>query len=155
MRRTISGSSLAIVLLSSCLPVTSPTEHLRLDVDVDRTELSVGSPVSIRVRLSNAAVTGARTATLHGSSDCTFGFRVRDAQGQVVAPTQRACTNDVRQWYVEPGQQIVQTFIWSGTAGPGSVEGVPPGPYTLVGVLESSEIRLESSPVALQVRGPH
>jgi hypothetical protein len=140
-------------LLAACSPPTSPTEHLRLEALVDRAEVSATAPVLIRVRLSNAPVTGARTAVLHGSGSCTLGYRVRDAGGSVVAPAQRSCTPDVRRLRLEPGHGIEEAYPWSGTAGDGGAEPLAPGTYSLVGVLETREVRLESAPVLIRVLG--
>ena len=153
MRLLVAAAASLLVTVWACRPLTEPTDHLRLSVAVDRAEVSPGVPATIRVRLENGLVTGARTARLHGSGTCTFGFEVRDTRGNVVAPTRRGCTDDLREWPVEPGQHVERVFSWDGRASEGGAERVPPGTYALVGVLESREVELESAPVGILVRG--
>ena len=145
-------TSALVLLLASCREPTAPVDHLRLTVTIDRTDVVIGTPMQVRVRLSNLAVSGARTVRLHGSSTCTFGMQVRDLRGALAYPRQRACTDDLRELYLEPGQHAERTFQWNGATSEATSVSVPPGAYLVVGTLDTSELRLESAPVLIQLR---
>ena len=146
-RCTAPALALLLSLLASCGSPTSPLEHLRLTVALDRADVAVGTPVTVRVRLSNALVTGARTARVSGSSTCTFGFEVRTSGGTPLFPAEHACTDDLRTWSIEPGQHVERTYQWTPPVG------TAPAAYVVVGLLESRELTARSAPATIHVRG--
>lgn len=71
--------------------------------------------------------------TLQGSSTCLTGFSVLDAKGDVIAPGDMACTDDLVT-VSATHSPYVRRFQWAGNTASGMSETpVPAGSYRIVG----------------------
>jgi hypothetical protein len=111
--------------ISACQTSAGPNEGLHTTVSLDRTNLTRGEVVEITV-----AVAG---GTLQGSSTCLTGFSVLDARGNVVAPGDVACTDDLVTVSATESP-YVRRFQWAGNTASGtSATPLPAGTYRIVG----------------------
>ncbi len=137
--------ALASVLfaVASCNDPAGPTSStligdnlIRLTTSASAREITAGSPVTLRVSLTNE---GAESVTLHFGSSCQILPYVRDARGAGVIPQQGdgyACLGILTHLTLAPGQSEVHEYVWTGStrflrsmSSPPELPLMPPGRY--------------------------
>ena len=129
----------------------APDTSIRTSVTIRPATVAPGEPSEIVIRATNR---GFVARTLHFSSGCLMGWRLRDAVGTVVAPGPRLCTDDAPSITLAPGETMTQVFTWNGTRydpSSGLFLIVPPGTYQLFGGLHEDGSGWTAGPVRVDV----
>ncbi len=150
-------SVLAVMLVvfgAGCRSATEPsTSVLVVTVEPSRATFVRGDTIHLTVTVSNPT---ASEVTVSGSSSCLLAFRALDAQGRVLAASDRICTMDLSHATVPAHGTLIRALVWNGNAasGEGPLAQVPPGEYRVVGVLNTDEGERVSAPATVEVRAP-
>ena len=136
-----------ILLLSGCLPPTSPSEDLAFSTAISSPVFKSGDPITIRITVTNH---GSKTRTLMGDA-CQNSFSVINGANQVVAPGSRVCTAAVYARELKFNETYVFVHQWNGettAAGSSTVTYLAPASYRLRGFV-SVEGQQLTSPEAI------
>jgi hypothetical protein len=142
-----------VVLTPGCSTATSPSDtmiganHLRLSVSSSASEIVSGSPVTLRVRLSNE---GTAPVTLHFGDSCQINPFIQNSAGQTVLPEGgwRGCLTVLTTLAVAPGNDVVREFVWTGSTAFQSempLRPLPPGQYFFTAEVPAGEVRLRAT----------
>jgi ABC-type Fe3+-hydroxamate transport system substrate-binding protein len=157
MRKTCARSICALALAVLAVGCGSPTEPsssvLEVSVVPSRAVLVRGDTMHLTVTVRNPT---ASPVTVSGSSSSLLAFRALDAQGRVLAASDRISTLDLIRRTVPARGTLTRALVWTGNAasGEGPLALVPPGEYRVVGVLNAVEGEQVSAPALVQVRVP-
>jgi hypothetical protein len=112
-----------LLAVASCSDPTSPRSSvligdnlLRLTASASTREIEFGSPVTLRVSLTNE---GAETVTLQFGSSCQILPYIHNAGGARVLPAADdgwACLGVLTQLSLDPGQSEVKEYVWKGSS---------------------------------------
>ena len=152
--RLVRRSEVGFLLLAGCFITqgpSSPERALAVTLRMDRTQLAPGDVVTFSIIVRNPT---SRTAIIHGSSSCIVGVEIRGGGGEIVAPLQRACTRDLREFRIAPGDEMVRSITWNGTVDFGNGARLSRGEYRVNAVLESNEVRLLTDARSIVLTGP-
>lgn len=142
--RSVLRFEVVVLALGACFVTQSPSSPARglaVTLRMDRTQLAPGDVVNFHIIVRNPS---SQTAVVHGSSSCIVGLEVRGAGGEIVAPRQRACTRDLREYRIGPGEEMIRTIPWNGTVDFSNGARLPSGEYRVNAVLDANEVRLLS-----------
>jgi hypothetical protein len=134
----ISGSAPVTVKLGGVLDV---------QLSLGANTLSTGQTTDITVTARNS---GEGPISLEGPSDCLLAIRILNGAGTVVYNTDRNCAGATISAQLGGGQQRVQAFAWDGRSNAGVR--VPPGSYTIEGVVRLASNPLTSQPGSIAVQ---
>lgn len=151
------GSAALVVLLTvACADGIAPARGpLRLDADVERTQLRDGDSTTVNFRLTNV---GAETLRLGFGSSCQILPYVAEAPRQTVvhpAGGGWGCLAIVTSLTLEPGASRVVPLVLRGgtsTSYTGRELRLPRGQYYAYARLDSRTYPLQSRVVAIDVR---
>ena len=124
---------------------------IRLTATADRREVVAGTPVTLRIVLTNE---GTRAVTLHFNSGCQILPYIRDTRGINVVPDGGGwiCTAALSELTLAPGQAETREYKWTGSTAFQSempVRPLPPGRYYFAAEVESREGKLRTEPIEL------
>ena len=139
---------LAAAVLTGGCDSYPPDLDLHVSLSVSPTSFRVGDSTEYVVRLDNNS-TLERTVT---GNTCMFGFQVYDSTCAYVGPS-GLCVE--MALHIAPGESIYDGGIWHARTGSENPEWLPPGRYTMVGVLDAVEVVLQSPEVSIEILPPN
>ena len=124
---------------------------VRLTATASARELVAGTPVTLRVILTNE---GTKPVTLHFNSGCQILPYIRDTRGINVIPEGGGwmCTAALTELTLAPGQSEIREYKWTGSTAFQSempVRPLPSGRYYFAAEVESKEGTLRTEPIEL------
>jgi hypothetical protein len=126
---------------------------VRLTATASARELVAGTPVTLRVTLTNE---GTKSVTLHFNSGCQILPYIRDERGVNVIPEGGwMCTAALSELTLAPGQAEIQEYIWTGSTAFRSempLRPLPPGQYYFAAEVDSREGKLQTAPIELMLK---
>jgi hypothetical protein len=111
LRHVMSASLLALSATSCSLENTEDTGSINVYIGVDRSTVPVGESVTITVTARNV---GYAPLTLTGPSNCLLFIEILTNTGLVIWRSNVTCASDSVTETLEPGENKVQSFSWSG-----------------------------------------
>ena len=157
--KLICGFVLALLVLSgaTCQDPVAPSSVrvddsvVRLAATASARELVVGTPVTLRVILTND---GTKPVTLHFNSGCQILPYIRNTRGINVLPEGGGwmCTAALTQLTLLPGQSETREYKWTGSTAFQSempLRPLPSGRYFFAAEVESREGTLRTEPIEL------
>lgn len=136
-----------VVAMLACDSATAPPSSVtigdnvvRLTASASARELFAGSPVTLRIALTNE---GSDAVTLHFGDSCQLLPYIRNSAGSIVLPNGGwVCLTVLTQLTLAPGQSEVNDYIWTGSTSFRSempLRPLPPGRYYFTA--ESGQLR--------------
>jgi hypothetical protein len=126
---------------------------VRLTATASARELAAGTPVTLRITLTNE---GRRSVTLHFGSGCQILPYIRDARGVNVIPEGGwFCTAALTQLTLAPGQAEIREYEWTGSTAFRSelpLRPLPSGRYYFAAEVASGEGTLRTEPIELVLK---
>jgi hypothetical protein len=152
------ASASLLVAIASCNDPAAPVSStligdnlIRLTTSASAREIESGSPVRLRITLTNE---GTETVTLHFNSGCQIMPYLRDWRGADVIPAGGGwiCTGALTELALAPGQSAVREHVWTGSTDFRSempLRPLPPGRYYFAAEVPAQEAKLRSGPIEL------
>lgn len=152
------GFTALLLAVASCHDPAAPVSStligdnlIRLTTSASTREFVAGSPVTLRISLTNE---GLQPVTLHFSDGCQILPYIRDAGGEKVIPWGGGwgCTLAVTQLSLAPGQSVVREYVWTGSTAFQSempLLPLPRGRYYFAAEVPADEEKLRSAPIEL------
>jgi hypothetical protein len=111
LRHVLGACSLALLATSCSLSDNSDSGSINIYVGVDKSTLPVGESMTITVTARNV---GYAPLTLSGPSDCLLFLEILNTTGLVIWRSNVACAPNTVTETIEPGENKVQSFAWTG-----------------------------------------
>lgn len=147
-------AALLALLAPACTSATAASPSvLEVGVAASRPVFVRGDTIHVTVVVRNPT---SSPVEVSGSSSSLLAFRVLDADGRVLAGSDRVSTADLLRRTVPARGTLSHTLVWNGSqsSGVAPLALVPPGTYRVVGVLNAVEGEQVSEPVTVELRAP-
>lgn len=155
------AGALLLMAFASCNDPAAPISStmigdnlVRLTTSASARELTGGSPVTLRIALTNE---GAEAVTLHFRNTCQILPFIRDSRGANVIPDAGGwgCGTALTEMSLGPGQSASREYVWTGSTAFQSempLVPMPPGRYYFTAEVQAEEGALRSAPIELILR---
>ena len=117
---------------------------LRIEATAAPTSLKRGETMEIELVITN---TGDEPASRQFTSGCIYGFGLRNADGEIVAPPPPICTLNLPVVEYQPGEVVKHTFQWAWED-----QDLEPGTYARVAGLGARGEMEEAPPIPVELR---